>query len=225
MNTSVDNTNTLPLTEQLMQHLQGQPLAQIAGQLGIAPEQARSAAALAVPLLLGALGRNAQQPQGAQDLLQALQRDHMPNTPQPAAAAGLDLGGLLGSVLGGMAAGRPGGAGPLGDGAAILGHILGGARAQAETGLGQASGLGSNAGQFLQLLAPIVMAFLAQRVRGAGLGAEGLGGLLGREQAHTRQANAPAADLLTRVLDQDGNGRVDLGDLLKLGAGLLGGRR
>lgn len=220
MNTSVDNTNILPLTEQLMQHLQGQPLAQIAGQLGIAPEQARSAAALAVPLLLGALGRNAQQPQGAQDLLQALQRDHMP---QP--AAGLDLGGLLGSVLGGMAAGRPGGAGPLGDGAAILGHILGGARAQAETGLGQASGLGSHAGQFLQLLAPIVMAFLAQRVRGAGLGADGLGSLLGREQAHTRQANAPAADLLTRVLDQDGNGRVDLGDLLKLGAGLLGGRR
>lgn len=197
------------LSDQLMQHLQGAPLQQIAGQLGIGADQARSAAAMAVPLLLGAMGRNAQQPQGAQALFGALQRDHVP-------AAGLDWGSLAGALLGGRGAG---------DGGAILGHILGGRREQAEAGLGQATGLGGNAGQFLSLLAPLVMAFLAQRVQAGGLGADGLGGMLGREQSQVRQGGSPAGDLLSRVLDQDGNGRVDLGDLLKVGGSLLGGRR
>ena len=66
-----------------------------------------------LPLLLGALGRNAEGPQGAQSLLGALQRDHM-DAAAPAAQGigGLDLGGLLGSVLGG---GMAGGAGQGGD--------------------------------------------------------------------------------------------------------------
>lgn len=212
MNTS----SSEPLAEQLLQQLQGAPLAQIAAQLGIGAEQAQSAAAMAVPLLLGSMGRNAEQPQGAQALLGALQRDHM----QPA-AGGLDLGGLLGSVLGGGG----GGAGLGGDGAAILGHILGGKRPQAEAQLGQATGLGEGAGKLLGLLAPIVMAFLAQRVRAGGMGAGDLGSLLGQEQARARSSGSPAGDLLSQVLDQDGNGRVDLGDLFKLGGSLLGGRR
>ena len=210
MNTS----SSEPLADQLLQQLQGAPLAQIAAQLGIGAEQAHSAAAMAVPLLLGSMGRNAQQPQGAQALLGALQRDHM----QP--AAGLDLGGLLGSVLGGGGA-RFGG----GDGAAILGHILGGKRPQAEAQLGQATGLGDSAGKLLGLLAPIVMSFLAQRVRAGSMGAGDLGSLLGQEQERARSSGSPAGDLLSQVLDQDGNGRVDLGDLLKLGGSLLGGRR
>ena len=45
----------------------------------------------ALPLLLGALGRNASQPAGAESLFGALERDH---------AGSSDLGGLLGSVLG-----------------------------------------------------------------------------------------------------------------------------
>lgn len=206
------------LTDELLSQLQGAPLQQIASQLGTNPSQAQSAVAAALPMLLGALGRNAAQPQGAADLLGALQRDHVGR-----AADGGGLGDLLGSVLGGMGGG--GGAGGAADGASILGHIFGGNQQRAEAGLGQATGLGANAGQLLQILAPIVMAFLAQRTQAGGMDAGGLGAVLGREHAQVRQQGGVGGDLLGSLLDQDGDGQVGLGDLIKIGGGLLGGRR
>ena len=205
------------LTEELLSQLQGAPLQQIADQLGTNPSQAQSAVSAALPMLLGALGRNAAQPQGAADLFGALQRDHVGR-----AAGSGGLGDLLGSVLGGMGGGGAGGAA---DGASILGHILGGNQQRAEAGLGQATGLGANAGQLLQILAPIVMAFLAQCAQAGGMDAGGLGAVLGREQAQVRQQGGVGGDLLGSLLDQDGDGQVGLGDLIKIGGGLLGGRR
>ena len=206
------------LTDELLSQLQGAPLQQIASQLGTNHSQAQSAVAAALPMLLGALGRNAAQPQGAADLFGALQRDHVGR-----AAGGGGLGDLLGSVLGGMGGG--GGAGGAADGASILGHIFGGNQQRAEAGLGQATGLGANAGQLLQILAPIVMAFLAQRTQAGGMDAGGLGAVLGREHAQVRQQGGVGGDLLGSLLDQDGDGQVGLGDLIKIGGGLLGGRR
>ena len=206
------------LTDELLSQLQGAPLQQIASQLGTNPSLAQSAVAAALPMLLGALGRNAAQPQGAADLFGALQRDHVGR-----AAGGGGLGDLLGSVLGGMGGG--GGAGGAADGASILGHIFGGNQQRAEAGLGQATGLGANAGQLLQILAPIVMAFLAQRTQAGGMDAGGLGAGLGREHAQVRQQGGVGGDLLGSLLDQDGDGQVGLGDLIKIGGGLLGGRR
>ena len=206
------------LTDELLSQLQGAPLQQIASQFGTNPSQAQSAVAAALPMLLGALGRNAAQPQGAADLFGALQRDHVGR-----AAGGGGLGDLLGSVLGGMGGG--GGAGGAADGASILGHIFGGNQQRAEAGLGQATGLGANAGQLLQILAPIVMAFLAQRTQAGGMDAGGLGAVLGREHAQVRQQGGVGGDLLGSLLDQDGDGQVGLGDLIKIGGGLLGGRR
>ena len=205
------------LTEELLSQLQGAPLQQIADQLGTNPSQAQSAVSAALPMLLGALGRNAAQPQGAADLFGALQRDHVGR-----AAGSGGLGDLLGSVLGGMGGGGAGGAA---DGASILGHILGDNQQRAEAGLGQATGLGANAGQLLQILAPSVMAFLAQRAQAGGMDAGGLGAVLGREHAQVRQQGGVGGDLLGSLLDQDGDGQVGLGDLIKIGGGLLGGRR
>lgn len=205
------------LTDELLSQLQGAPLQQIAEQLGTNPSQAQSAVAAALPMLLGALGRNAAQLQGAADLFGALQRDHVGR-----AAGGGGLGDLLGSVLGGMGGG---GVGASADGASILGHIFGGNQQRAEAGLGQATGLGANAGQLLQILAPIVMAFLAQRTQAGGMDAGSLDAVLGREHAQVRQQGGVGGDLLGSLLDQDGDGQVGLGDLIKLGGGLLGGRR
>ncbi|RZZ84364.1 DUF937 domain-containing protein [Pseudoxanthomonas winnipegensis] len=202
------------MAEALFQQLQGAPVQQISAQLGTAPAQTQSAIATALPLLLGALGRNAQQPQGAEALLGALQRDHA------GAASGFDLGGLLGSVLGG-------GAGPQTDGVGILGHIFGGSTPTAASGLGQATGLGGEkASQLLALLAPIVMSYLAQRFLGNGQGdASQLSQALGQEHAQVQQSGGLAGGLLGKVLDQDGNGQLDLGDLMKLGGSLFGGSR
>lgn len=201
------------LVDELMAQLQGAPLQQMAQQLGTSPAQAQDAVGAALPLLLGALGRNAAQPQGAMDLFGALQRDH--------GGGGADLGGLLGSLLGG---GASGGGGPQ-DGAAILGHIFGGNQQRAEAGLGQATGLGANAGQLLQMLAPIVMSFLAQRMQSGGMDAGGLGQVLGQERARVQQQGGLGGGLLGSLLDQDGDGQVGLGDLFKIGGGLMGGRR
>lgn len=94
------------LAQELMQHLQGAPLQQMADQLGADQAQTQSAVEMALPLLLGALGRNAQDEQGAQSLFGALQRDHMGAAPQQALGlGGLDLGGLAGLGAGRRAIG------------------------------------------------------------------------------------------------------------------------
>lgn len=204
------------LVDDLMAQLQGVPLQQMAQQLGASPAQTEEAVGAALPMLLGTMGRNAAQPQGAMDLFGALQRDHRGGTDP----GGNDLGGLLGSLLGGSAAG-----GGQADGAAILGHIFGGNQQRAEAGLGQATGLGANAGQLLQMLAPIVMSFLAQRMSSGGMNAGGLGEALGQERARVQQQGGLGGGLLGSLLDQDGDGKVGLSDLLKIGGGLLGGRR
>ncbi len=210
------------LTNDLLGQLQGAPMQSMAQQLGMGSAETERAVGTALPMLLGALGNNASQPQGALDLFGALQRDHLGQ-----AGAGGGLGGMLGNVLGGLlgggAAASP--APQAADGASILGHIFGGKRQQAETGLAQATGLGANAGQLLQLLAPIVMAYLAQRVQSGGLDAGDLGQELGREKAQVQQQGGAAGGLLSGLLDQNGDGKLDMGDLFKLGAGFLGGRR
>ena len=211
------------LADELMAQLQGAPLQQMAQQLGSSPSQTQEAVGAALPLLFGALGNNAAQPQGAANLFGALQRDH---------AAGPDLGGLLGSILGGLGGAGQGGAGmgaaaapSLQGGADILGHIFGGNQQRAESGLGQATGLGANAGMLLKILAPIVMSFLAQRMQSGGMDAGGLGQALGQERTRATQQGGLGGDLLGSLLDQDGDGQLGLNDLLKIGGGLLGGRR
>ncbi|TWT19958.1 DUF937 domain-containing protein [Luteimonas marina] len=210
------------LTDQLFEQLSGAPLQQISSQLGVGQAQAAGAVSAALPLLLGALGRNASQPQGAQALFGALQNDF----------AGADLGNILGAVLGGGG----GASSRQTNGAGILGHVFGGQQPRAEASLGQATGLGSDkAGQLMKILAPIVLAFLAKQMfqnKGAGAPAQQqdptaqlLGSILGREQQQVRQQGGIGGGLLGAVLDQDGDGQLGLGDILKIGGGLLGGKR
>jgi hypothetical protein len=201
------------LTHDLASQLQGAPVQQVAQQLGIDPTQASSAVAAALPLLMGALGRNASQPEGAQALFGALQKDH----------AGGDLGSVLGAVLGGAQNRQT-------DGAGILGHIFGGRQERAQAGVAQATGLqAGQAGQLLKILAPIVMAYLARRMfqqrgdaQGSATGADP--GVLSQEQQEIRQQGGLGGGLLGAVLDQDGDGQLGIGDLMKIGGGMLGGR-
>lgn len=188
------------LTNAVLGELDQSKIEAIAQQLGIDPAQAQGAAMQALPLLLGGLARNASTPQGADALHGALQRDH----------ANVDLGGLLGNVLGGG-----------GQGDSILGHIFGGRRDQAAQGLGQTSGLGaSGAGQLLAMLAPLVLGVLGRMNNSEGMTSNGLSGVLGQEAQRSQQTGI--GGLLSSVFDSDGDGQSDLGGILKAGEGLFG---
>jgi len=201
-----------PLSSQLISHLEGAPTQQIAQQLGISPTQASSAIGAALPLLLGALGHNASQPQGAQDLYGALQ-DH----------TGQDVGSALGSALTGG-----------GQGNQILEHVFGSHQPRAAEAVGQTTGIGQDkAHMLLRWLAPVAMAYLAKRMfdqRQAGANAgtasstaattsaststpKDLGDVLAADTEHAQQGG-----LLGAVLGHGG-----LGDLLKAGSSILGG--
>jgi len=210
------------LTQGIASQLAGAPVQQIAQQLGISPSQAQGAIATALPLLVGALGSNASQPQGAQALHAALQ-DH----------AGGDIGSVLGSVLGG-AMGNTGG-GSNDTVGRMLGHIFGGQQQQATQGIGQATGLGNDQTQMLlRILAPIVMAYLANHMFGGQQQAsspvasapqdsspQGLGDILGREvEQMGQQQGGGLGGLLGQVLG--GGNAGGLGGIL---GGILGGNR
>ena len=212
---SVPADHTMSITDDIFAQLSGPALQQISQQLGTGQAQTAGAVAAALPMILGAMGHNASQPQGAESLLGALGRDH-------AASSGGGIADILGAVLGGQQTRQT-------DGLGQLGHIFGGQQQTAETGLGQATGLGSDKAQMLmKILAPIVMAYLAKRMFGGG-GQEGspqaLGEMLGQERRQVQQQGGLGGGLLGAVLDQDGDGQLGLGDLLKIGSGMLGGKR
>ncbi|MGH2593598.1 MAG: DUF937 domain-containing protein [Anaerolineae bacterium] len=185
----------------LMQQLGGDTLRQLSGQLGTDDNSTQKAVNAALPVLIGALGRNAAKPTGARSLSKALARDH----------DGSVLDDIAGYLSGG---GRPD------DGAGILRHTLGRKQGKVEQGLSQVSGLdlGSIA-KLLPLLAPLVMGMLGRTQRQQGLDASGLAGLLGGER---QQADSVLGDLgpLLGALGSGGSS----GGLMDLLGGLLGRR-
>ena len=232
--------------EQLLGQLDPATIQRMAGQLGVSPQQAQSGIQAALPLLMGAMQRNASTPQGAQALHRAVVKDHQQ----------VDLGGLLGGLLGGAssgggASGNFGGAGGLGglmgavmgamggsqpaqrspieSGMAILGHVFGGSQPRAATGVARAAGMDSGtAAQLMAMLAPLLMGALGKQTQQRGLDAGGLAGILGQDVSRISGGQAsPMQAVLGNVLDKDGDGDVDAADLLAHGAGLLGmfGRR
>jgi len=177
---------------------------QMAQQLGIDEGTASSAIGGAIPVLMGALARNAASGQGAGALASALDRDHDGSILD-------DLGGFLG------------GGGAESAGARILKHVLGGKQPAVEQGIGAASGLDlAKAGALLKMLAPIVMGALGKAQRTQGLNPGNLGAVLGQEQQRMERKQPGLGGMLTSLLDQDGDGSA-MDDLAKIGGNLLGG--
>lgn len=202
------------LTNQVLSHLDPASIEAIANQLGIDPAQAEAAIQQAVPVVVGGLARNAQTDAGADALHQAAQ-DH----------AGGDIGSILGSVLGGQQAG---GGIDSGIGGAILGHVFGNNVNAANQGLGQTTGLGTQgAGQLMAILAPIVMSVLANMSQKQGLSPGGLGNVLAQQAQTTQQQGGVTGGLLNAVLDHNGDGHIDLSEMMAAAGGAMNamGRR
>ena len=196
------------MTQGLLDQLQGQPMNLIGQRLGLSSTQAASAVSAALPLLLGALGRNARRPDGARNLFGALERDHMGQDPQ--------------SVLGSAVEG-----GQKGD--RILRHVFGAQEPVAAQGLATASGVAPDHAQvLLRWLAPVAMAYVAkqlferrQRASEAAPASapnapseQVLKDRLEREQQQIERSGGVGSRLLNAVLDRNRDGRVDFSDLL-----------
>jgi len=186
------------LNEMITQQLAGGAVRTISQRLGISETAANTAVQIAVPLILSALARNASQPQGAESLHEAINKDHD--------------GGILDNLMGYL--GNPQSA----NGAGILGHVFGSQRPTLESNLAQATGMDQgSAGGLLETLAPIVMGALGKEQQEKGLDPSDLSNLLGRQQQQA-ETNAPDfMGMLGSMLDQNQDGSA-VDDLRRMAA-------
>lgn len=223
------------LLDILSSQLDSGVLSQLGSAIGADKDKAQQAMGAALPVLVGALAKNANKsPEGAESLAKALERDHdgsildslgglgglasMAGGLLGGSKSGGGIGGLLGGILGG---GKP--ESKTVDGAGILGHLLGGKQPAVEAGISQASGLQKDqAGKLLVALAPIVMGALGKAKKEQNLDASGLANMLSQER-RTVEQKLPSQQVggLLGMLDSDGDGNI-VDDLAKIGGGALG---
>ncbi len=177
------------ITQIITQQLSGAASRQIASRLGVSEGTANTAVQIAVPLILAALARNASRPEGAQELHQAVASDHD--------------GSILDNVDGYL--GNP----QEGDGAGILGHVLGDQRAPVENNLAQATGMDpSSAGSLMEIVAPLVMGAVGRTQQQNGLDSSGLANYLGQQQQEQAAAAPGLMGTLSSMLDSNNDGSV-----------------
>lgn len=190
------------ITDTLNQALGNEELRSISRQIGADEQTTAIALQTTLPVLIGALKRNAAHSGGAQQIFEAVSQDH---------------DGSLLDHLGYFLSHAEAGAGE-----GILGHIFGARRPTVEAGLSKANGLdlGSMA-KLMTLLAPMVMAALGKAQRSGQLDPRGINELLDQETRAVEQQNPQAMGVLSSLLDADHDGDVDFGDLAQHGFGLL----
>jgi len=165
----------------------------VAQQAGQSEDKTSGLLSMALPVLMGAMKRNASTPEGAQGLMSALSGKH---------DGGIldNLGGLFGGGVDQSV---------MDDGAGILGHVLGGKQAGVQNALSQKSGMDAGTiATILKVAAPLVMGYLGKQTRqqnvsdSNGIG-DLLGGMLGGGSNSTKQQS-----LIESFLDSDGDGSI-----------------
>ena len=190
----------------------------VAGQTGQPEGKTADVLSMAMPLLMGAMKRNASTQSGAEGLMNALSSKHDGSILD-------DLGGLFGGGVDQSV---------MNDGAGILGHIFGAKQPQVESALSSKSGMDAGSiAQILKIAAPILLGFLGKQTRQQNVSRpDALGGLLGGLMGGGSSANKQQS-LIETFLDSDGDGSVidDLAGMVLSGGsqkksglgGLLGG--
>ncbi len=160
-------------------------------QTGQPEEKTANVLSMALPVILGAMQRNAATPQGAQSLNNALEDNRHDGSI-------LDqLSGLLGNGAGSNL---------LNDGAGILKHVLGGNQQNVEQNISKTSGVDAGSvAQIIKMAAPILMGILGTQKRKDNVGESGIGDLLGSVLGKNTDHDQ---SLLTTLLDADGDGSV-----------------
>ncbi|EKF56013.1 hypothetical protein I215_03680 [Galbibacter marinus] len=163
----------------------------ISNQTGASEGITANVLGMALPLLAGAMKKNASTPQGAQGLLGAINSKHDGSV--------LDnLGGFFGGGVDQSA---------ISDGAGILGHLLGGKQSSVENALSSKSGLDAGTiSQILKIAAPLILGYLGKETKQNNVSDQGgLNSLLGSMLGGQPQENQ---SLITSLIDSDGDGSI-----------------
>jgi len=163
----------------------------ISNQTGASEGSTANVLGMALPLLAGAMKKNASTPQGAQGLLGAINSKHDGSV--------LDnLGGFFGGGVDQSA---------ISDGAGILGHLLGGKQSSVENALSSKSGLDAGTiSQILKIAAPLILGYLGKETKQNNVSDQGgLNSLLGSMLGGQPQENQ---SLITSLIDSDGDGSI-----------------
>lgn len=178
----------------------------VAGQTNQPENKTADVLSMALPILMGAMKRNASTPGGAQGLYNAVSSKHDGSILN-------DLGGLFGGGVNNDV---------LKDGAGILGHVLGSRQPQVENALSRKSGMDAGSiAQILKVAAPILLGFLGKQTRQQNVNnPDAMSGLLGGLLGGGRTANKQQS-LIESLLDSDGDGSYidDLAGMVLQGGG------
>lgn len=172
----------------------------ISEKTGIDSSQATNVVSSSLPALMSAMQNNASSGDGASGLLNALKSEK-------------HNGSILDN-LGGFLSG-----GDFSDGNKILGHVLGGSQDNMVQGLSSKTGVDSGTiSKILPMLAPIIMGYLGKQTQQNNLSSgSDLGGLLGG------LIGGNGSSMLNSVLDQNGDGKLDMSDAVAAVSGKKSG--
>ncbi|PVW13847.1 DUF937 domain-containing protein [Marixanthomonas spongiae] len=175
-------------------------------------DKTASVLSMGLPILMGAMKKNAKSEQGASGLMSAL-------------SSGKHDGSVLDN-LGGFFGGGVNEEEKV-DGLGILGHVLGGSQDNVVGALSKKSGMDANSVmQILQVAAPILLGFLGKEKRQRNVDSQsGITSLLGNMMAgNTQEEQEKEQSLIESLLDGDNDGSVidDVAGMV-LGGGKKGG--
>lgn len=189
--------------EALLGLLGGQDLGNLASQLGGNENDVKGGVAAALPMILGALNKNTETPEGAEALNRALENHD---------------GSVLNNLSGYLS--NP----DLQDGAGILSHLFGNKTENVANEVAQSSGLDANSStKMLQMLAPLVLGVLGQQKKENNLDAAGLDSLTSMLSSNfsSKEQVSGLMGMVTNLLDANKDGNV-IDDLLGLAGKFFG---
>jgi len=192
----------------LLQGPMGQMVIQgVGSQLGQDNSKTQSALSSAIPMLMGALKKNASNPDTASGLLNALNSKHD--------------GSLLDNISDIFGGGNVN-EDVIEDGDKILGHVLGEKKEVVAAAISKQNGLDmGSAMNILKMAAPIVMGMLGKQTRQSNVSnPTDLTNIIGNMIGGNQQAEQESS-FIEKLLDQDGDGSV-VDDLFNMGKKFFG---
>ncbi|MBC7886007.1 MAG: DUF937 domain-containing protein [Saprospiraceae bacterium] len=196
----------MDITDLLQGPMKDMIIGQVSKQLGMEDrEQTNTAVDNVLATLLNAVSNNASTPDGQNDLLSALDRDH----------DGSILNDLSGFLTGAVQPSNP----KTTNSAGILNHILGPQQGAVVESISKASGIdASKIGQLMLTLAPIVLAYLGKAKASQPEATQEGGGFLDILKGATRTVNQQPTNqsIFSKFLDRDGDGNM-VDDLAEMG--------